>query len=196
MSVHVRQLEQYFLNAIAGALDVTDLSGKPPAEARQATLSRALTAFAISGLTGTPAHQCAAYVFDGERDQGIDGCFFDSAKNTLVFVQSKWHAGGTKTVGKGDLLKFLHGVKLVLAANWAHFSKKFKAQQPSIDQVLLRPEVSVVVAVAFTGDNKLGDECLEVLQQFKTDQNAAGEFLEVRPLDLRTLHRFFRCNAP
>lgn len=192
MSVHVRQLEQYFLNAITASIDVTDLAGKAELEIKQATLSRALTAFAMSGLTGVPVTQTAAFVCDGERDQGIDGCFFDSGKNTLVFVQSKWNANGTKTIGKGDLLKFLHGVKLVLSANWDTFSKKFKAQKVTIDQVLLKPDVSVIVAVAFTGDNKLGDECEEVLAQFEAEQNAAGEFLETKVLDLRALHRFFR----
>jgi len=192
MSVHVRQLEQYFLNAIASAIDVADLAGKSPPDVQQATLSRSLTAFAISGLTGSPVIQCAKFVWDGERDQGIDGCYFDVAKNMLVFVQSKWHAGGTKTISKGDLLKFLHGVKLVLSANWASFSVKFKRQQSSIDQVLLKPDVSVVVAVAFTGDNKLGEECQEVLQQFQLDQNSAGDFLATRVLDLKALHRIFR----
>lgn len=190
--VHVRQLEQYFLNAVANSIDVTDLIGKSPNDIRQATLSRALTAFAISGLTGTPVTQTALYVLDGERDQGIDGCFYDEGKNTLVFVQSKWHGGGTKTIGKGDLLKFLHGVKLVLSANWDTFSSKFKKHKALIDQVLLKPDVSVVVAVAFTGDNKLGDECAEVLQKFELEQNAVGDFLETKPLDLRALHRFFR----
>lgn len=192
MSVHVRQLEQYFFNSIINSLDVSDLAGKPEPEIRQASLSRALTAFAMSGLTGTPASKTAEYVCDGERDQGIDGCYFDAAKNTLVFVQSKWNANGTKTIGKGDLLKFLHGVKLVLSANWDSFSPKFKKQKVTIEQVLLKPEVSVIVSIAFTGDNKLGEECEEVLQQFEIEQNAAGEFLETKVLDLRALHRFFR----
>lgn len=190
--VHVRQLEQYFLNAIATSIDVTDLNGKQQNEINQATLSRALTAFAISGLTGTPVTQAALSVLDGERDQGIDGCFYDESKNTLVFVQSKWHGNGTKTIGKGDLLKFLHGVKLVLSANWDTFSVKFKKHKTLIEQVLLKPDVSVVVAVAFTGDNKLGDECDEVLKQFELEQNAVGDFLETKTLDLRALHRFFR----
>jgi hypothetical protein len=192
MSVHVRQLEQYFANAISAHIDVSDLAGKPQPDVQQATLSRSLTAFAISGVTGSPVIGCAKFVCDGERDQGIDGCYFDAAKNTLVFIQSKWHSGGTKTISKGDLLKFLHGVKLVLSANWASFSTKFKKQQAAIDQVLLKPDVSVIVAVAFTGDNKLGDECQEVLQQFQLDQNSAGEFLETRVLDLKALHRIFR----
>ncbi|PTQ79718.1 hypothetical protein C8R21_1231 [Nitrosospira multiformis] len=143
--VHVRQLEQYFLNSIIPSIDVTDLSGKPANEIRQAALSRALTAFAISGLTGIPINKAALAVLDGERDQGIDGCFYDESKNTLVFVQSKWHGNGTKTIGKGDLLKFLHGVKLVLSANWDTFSAKFKTNKGLIDQVLLKPDVSGVL---------------------------------------------------
>lgn len=192
MSVHVRQLKQYFVNAITPNIDVSDLAERPSLYVQKATLSRALTAFAISGITGGPVFECAKFVCDGERDQGIDGCYFDSTKNMLVFVQSKWHAGGTKTISKGDLLKFLYGVKLVLSANWTSFSSKFKKLQNEIDQVLLKPDVSVVVAVAFTGDNPLGDECHEVLQQFQLDQNSPGEFLETRVLDLKALHRLFR----
>ncbi|MDP1672629.1 MAG: AIPR family protein, partial [Burkholderiales bacterium] len=192
MSIHVRQLEQYFLNAVAASIDITDLNGRPPGEIQQATLSRSLTAFAISGLTSTPIKQAATHVFDGSRDQGVDGCYFDPSKNKLIFVQSKWNASGTKTIGKGDLLKFIHGVKLVLSANWDTFSTKFKSQKAAIEQVLLKPDVSVIVAVAFTGDNKLGDECDEVLKQFQAEQNSSGDFLETRILDLRTLHRYFR----
>jgi hypothetical protein len=190
--VHVRQLEQYFLNAIVPSIDVTDLSTRSESNTRQATLSRALTAFSISGLTGCPTSEAVSFVLDGERDQGIDGCFYDETKNTLIFIQSKWHAGGTKTISKGDILKFLHGVKLVLSANWDTFSDKFKSHKSLIDQVLLKPDVSVLVAVAFTGDNRLGDECNEVLEQFESEQNAVGDFLETKALDLRTLHRFFR----
>ncbi len=192
MSVHVRQLEQYFTNAVANSIDTTDLAGKSADEVRSATLSRSLTAFSICGLTGASIAQAAAAVLDGSRDQGIDGCFFDESKNSLVFVQSKWHTNGTKTISKGDLLKFLHGIKLVLAANWDTFSEKFKRHKATIDQALLKPDVSVVVAVAFTGDNPLGDECKEVLEQFEQDQNSVTEYLEVKTLDLKALHRYFR----
>lgn len=192
MSVHVRQLEQYFSNALAASIDVADLSEKSSDDKKAATLSRSLTAFSICGLTGASIAQAASAVFDGVRDQGIDGCYFDESRNTLVFVQSKWHSNGTKTISKGDILKFLHGVRLVLAANWDSFSPKFKNHKSAIDQALLKPDVSVVVAVAFTGDNPLGEECREVLSQFEQDQNAVTEYLTVKVLDLKTLHRYFR----
>lgn len=192
MSVHVRQLEQYFLNSISSSIDAKDLAKKSKDDIKQATLSRSLTAFAMSGLSGASAIECAKFVCDGERDQGIDGCYFDESKNVLVFVQSKWHGGGTKTISKGDLLKFLHGVKLVLSANWTSFSSKFQKRRKEIDQVLLKPDLSVIVAVAFTGDNSLGEECQEVLNQFQQDQNSAGDFLEAKILDLKALHRIFR----
>jgi hypothetical protein len=190
--VHVRQIEQYFLNTVVPVIDVSDLKGKPQKDLEQATLSRALTAFCICGLTGAPVKLAAQFVLDGGRDQGIDGCFYDETKNTLIFIQSKWHGGGTKTITKGDVLKFLHGIKLILSANWDTFSQKFKTHKALIDQVLLKPDVSVLVVVSFTGDNRLGDECEEVLKQFEVEQNLVGDFLEVKTLDLRALHRLFR----
>lgn len=192
MSVHVRQLEQYFVNAVANSIDISDLSEKSPEDVKAATLSRSLTAFSICGLTGASVAEAAASVQDGVRDQGVDGCYFDESKNTLVFVQSKWHGNGTKTIAKGDILKFLHGVKLVLAAQWDTFSEKFRSRKAAIDQALLKPDVSVIVAVAFTGDNPLGDECKEVLAQFEQEQNSVTEYLTVKVLDLRALHRYFR----
>lgn len=190
--VHVRQLEQYLVNAIVPLLDVTDLAGMPELQARQASLSRALTALSIIGLTGVAPAIATPFVLDGGRDQGIDGCFYDEGKNTLVFVQSKWHGGGTKTISKGEILKFLHGIKLVLSANWDTFSAKFQTHKGLIEQVLLKPDVSVTVALSFTGDSRLGDECEEVLKQFESDQNAVSDFLDVKILDLRSLHRLFR----
>jgi len=191
-NVHVRQLEQFFVNTVIPLIDVSDLKKKKEYDLKQATLSRALTAFALSGLTGAPIEKTVASVMDGERDQGIDGCFYDESKNTLVFVQSKWHDKGTKTIGKGDLLKYLHGIKLVLSANWDGFSNKFKKNESIINQVLLKPDVNVIAAIAFTGDNNLGEECEEVIQQFEEEQNSVSEFLEAKTLDLRILHRFFR----
>lgn len=190
--VHVRQLEQYLINAIAPSIDKSDLKGKIESDAQAAVLSRSLTAFAISGLTGAPVADTVAHVLDGNRDQGIDGCFFDETKNTLIFVQAKWSRTGTKTISKGDLLKFLHGTKLVLSAKWDTFSEKFKSHRDTIEDVLLKPDVQVIVAIAFTGDNQLSDECEEVLNQFEKEQNGVGDFLEIKTLDLRTLHRLFR----
>lgn len=190
--VHVRQLEQYFLNTIVPLIDVSDINDKSPSEIKQAQLSRALTAFSVVGLTGVPVSTSVPFVLDGRRDQGIDGCFYDEGKNNLVFIQSKWHGGGTKTISKGDLLKFLHGIKLVLSANWETFSTRFRTHKALIEQVLLKPDVSVSVVVSFTGDNQLGAECEEVLRQFEMEQNTVGDFLNVRILDLRALHRLFR----
>ena len=154
--LHVRQLEQYLSNVLFPLIDTSDLSGMAAAQIQQAKLSRALTAFSIIGLTGAAANQVAPFILDGGHDQGIDGCFYDETKNTLVFVQSKWHAGGTKTITKGDILKFLHGIKLVLSASWDTFSQKFQEHKELIEKVLLKPDVAVTAAVSFTGDNRLG----------------------------------------
>ncbi|MCK5924039.1 MAG: AIPR family protein, partial [Methylococcales bacterium] len=72
------------------------------------------------------------------------------------------------------------------------FSSKFQTHKSLIEQVLLKPDVSVTVAVSFTGDNQLGEECDEVLKQFEAEQNTVGDFLDVKILDLRALHRLFR----
>ena len=190
--LHVRQLEQYFQNTVVPYIDISDLAGKAQVDIEKSALSRALTAFSLNGLTGDSVTNTAKYVIDGKRDQGIDGFYYDAPKNTLVFVQSKWHGNGTKTIGKGDILKFLRGIKLVLSANWTEFSPKFQAHKTLIEGILLKPDVSVIVAVAFTGDNKLGEECEECLSQFENEQNSVSDFLEVKVLDLRALHRFFR----
>jgi hypothetical protein len=190
--LHVRQLEEYFSNAIIPLIDISDISNFPKEKLKQASLSRALTVFSITVLTGADPTQVAEFVLDGNRDQGIDGYFYDESKNTLVFVQSKWHAGGTKTINKGDILKFIHGIKLVLSATWETFSDRFSKHKNLIEKILLKPDISVTVAISFTGDNQLGEECIEVLNQFEYEQNSIGDFLRVKILDLRSLHRSFR----
>lgn len=192
MSIHVRQLEQYFVNSLSNHIDVLDLKGRPASELLQAQLSRSLAAFSVMGLTGASIADACKSVVDGTRDQGIDGVFVDAAKNALIFVQSKWNSSGTKTISKGDLLKFLHGIKLVLAADWAKFSPKMKARQKDIESLLLTPDVSVIAVVAFSGDNELSIECREVLQAFELEQNSVSDFFESRVIDLRALHRFLR----
>ncbi len=192
MSVHVRQLEQYFLNTLANSIDISDLKNKSTNDLHQAKLSRSLTAFTVMGLTGSQVADACSAVVDGSLDQGIDGVYVDAAQNTLIFIQSKWHGNGTKTISKGDLLKFLHGIKLVLAADWEKFSTKMKARQKDIETLLLTPDVTVIAVISYSGDNDISDECKEVLKTFEDEQNSVSDFFETRIIDLRALHRFLR----
>ena len=53
-------------------------------------------------------------ITDGTNDHGIDAIGVDPTAKLIVFVQSKWRQDGTGSMGLGDVLKFLQGVKSLL----------------------------------------------------------------------------------
>lgn len=133
-------------------------------------LSRGLVAICLSAISGLPYKDVAKYVTDGVNDRGIDGCYYDANKNKLYLIQSKWSSGGTKTIGSGDVHKFIKGVYEVLELDWKKFNNRFSAISTEISTGVSK-DPEIVLITAFNSDNPLSSECTEIFKKFLSDNN-------------------------
>lgn len=134
-------------------------------------LSRGLVAICLSAISGLPYKDIARYITDGHNDHGLDGCYYDANKNKLFLIQSKWSAGGTKTIGTGDIHKFVQGVYDILGMNWSTFNPRFKAISAELSAGIEK-DPEIVLITAYSSDNPLSTECLNLLDKFLDDNNS------------------------
>lgn len=136
--------------------------------------SRGLVAICLAGLSGQPYSSIVKNITDGSRDNGIDGVYFDSARNKLYIVQSKWSAKGTGTIDTGDLRKFTAGVYDLLNEEWTKFNKRFTAISGSISSGI-RKDPEIVLIAAYNSDNPLSDDCQKIVDAFLKENNSESQ---------------------
>lgn len=152
-------------------------------------LSRGLVAICLSAISGLPYKDIAKYITDGSNDHGIDGCYYDPNKNKLFLIQSKWSAGGTKTIGTGDIHKFVQGVYDVLEMNWDDFNPRFSAISAEISAGIAN-DPEIVLVTAYSSDNPLSEDCVKLFDKFLADNNSDDQ--EVVSYTTFQLTRFIR----
>ncbi len=152
-------------------LDCSDLPGRDGDEATKR--SRALAAFCVSSLTGVDEIEAAKCVVDGYGDQGIDAVFFHNEANRLYIVQSKWRQNGRSSVGTDDCSKFLRGVRLLVAADFASFNSKLQPRSAEITDALSRSDVEVILVLACSSQPDLPADTKSDIDAFLAFQNGA-----------------------
>lgn len=152
-------------------------------------LSRGLVAICLSAISGLPYKDIAKYITDGSNDHGIDGCYYDPNKNKLFLIQSKWSAGGTKTIGAGDVHKFVQGVYDVLEMNWSDFNSRFSEISAEISAGIAN-DPEIVLVTAYSSDNPLSADCVKLFDKFLSDNNSDDQ--EVVSYTTFQLTRFIR----
>lgn len=117
-----------------GALiDLSDLKQNVSEEVKRTTaLSRSLAALAVMALSEADSHAAVASITDGYDDLGLDAIYFESAENTLYVVQSKWRAGGQKTIELGECNNFIDGVRALIRADFSKAHDRLKAREQEI----------------------------------------------------------------
>jgi len=136
--------------------------------------SRGIAAICLAGLSGSGYDSVAKYVTDGANDNGIDGAYYDSIRNKLYVVQSKWSAKGTGTVETGALDKFIVGVYDLLNEDWAKFNSRFSAIRDEISNGIKR-DPEVVLVAAYNSDNPISAECQQIIDKFLNENNSDSQ---------------------
>ncbi len=170
-AILTNRLKNHIEAAIKDELDLADCAGD-----ESKMLSRGIVAICLSGLSGLSYASAAKYVTDGSRDNGIDGVYYDSARNKLYIIQAKWSAKGTGTIDTGDLRKFIAGVYDLLNESWKKFNEKFKAIASEIS-VGLRKDPEIVLVATYNSDNPISSDCKSIVEDFTKENNT--EFQEV-----------------
>ena len=152
-------------------------------------LSRGIAAICLAGLAGMQYAQISKYIVDGARDNGIDGVLYDSPRNKLYIVQSKWSTKGTSTIETGDLRKFIAGVYDLLNEDWEKFNKRVGAIADEISKAI-RNDPEIVLIAAYNSDNPISPDCQTIVTDFLAENNSdSQEVVTFRPFDLKRLLR-------
>lgn len=122
-----------------------------------ANMSRLLAVHAVWLVLGPDdGNERIVEVTDGSDDRGIDAVGVDTNAKVVVFVQSKWRQDGTGSMGLGDVLKFLAGVRSLLGmkagAEPAHASNETKT---AVRDLLKTPGARIRLVTATTASDPL-----------------------------------------
>jgi len=125
-----------------------------------ANLSRLLALHAVNVVLGSneeDEHRVVE-ITDGGDDRGIDGVGVDPTAKLVVFVQSKWRQDGTGSMGLGDVLRFLDGVRSLLGMRSetapAHASD---ATRKAVHDLLKTPGGKIRLITATTASDSLAE---------------------------------------
>lgn len=170
-TILTNRLKNHIDSVVKDHLDLSDCG-----DDRSKIYTRGIVAICVSGLSGRPYHQIGKYVTDGSGDNGIDGAYYDSSKNKLYIIQSKWSNKGTGTIETGDLRKFIAGAYDLLNEDWKRFNARLNVVSSEISQGL-RKDPEIVLIAAFNSDNPISSECNQIIVEFLSENNT--EFQEV-----------------
>jgi hypothetical protein len=181
--LHLAQIRRHLKECYVPGLD---LEG---AEQEHHQLSRALAALALAGRAGLAAGTAAKSVTDHSEDGGIDGAAFAADRSTLVLAQSKWNESGTSGLQKGDLLKFIDGVRKLVANDWSQFGGPLARRRAEIEDILSQPGTRLELVVAHSGTSEIAAAQLQALNSFCAEMNDSTEIASWIYLNQERLYR-------
>ena len=180
--LHVRQIRAAIERLLTGRIDLTDVTGRPPDEVTNAFLTRGLAATSLAYLAGVDVNDAVAALTDGFDDNGIDAAYYHAGERVLYVVQSKWRHDGTGTIDRGEVQKFLKGLKDLLNARWDRFNTKIKARSLELDAALDDPRTRIVILVTYTGQQHLATEIAQDIKDVIDELNDPTELVSLHVL--------------
>ncbi|WP_437326297.1 AIPR family protein [Sorangium sp. So ce381] len=169
--LHVRQIKSTIEKTFRGKIDVSDLANHQPSDQENGFLTRALAALALAHLASIEPQDAANSITDGSQDNGIDAVYYHPPERILYLVQSKWRHDGSGSVERGDLQKFLKGVKDLINARWDRFPTKLKRRKAAIEQALNDATTRISLVVVYTGQAPLSNDVKQDLQDILDELN-------------------------
>lgn len=180
--LHVRQIRAYLEKTFRHIVDLSDLNGKPEAEITENFLTRALSAFALSYIANIKPNDSARAITDGYHDNGIDAIFYHPTDRMLYLVQSKWHNTGAGSISRGEMQKFLTGLRDLLNARWERFNTKISCRSSELDAALDDASTRITLLVAHTGQQTLSEEVVRDIQDQMDELNDPTELVSKHSL--------------
>ncbi len=188
--IHINQIKSYLENNVFDKIDITDLGENlSPEDKKKQLLTRSLSAYCIQCLVDEPIEKITKYVIDGSMDNGIDCIFYSDTSNILYISQAKWHDSGNKTIDKGEIQKFIKGIKDLLNSRYDKFNEKLQSFKKTIDAALQHPNTNIKLLISYSTTNDLPEELHEDIQDFLIEMNDTSEVISYEVLNQSFLHR-------
>lgn len=170
-TILTNRLKNHIDSMVKDHLDLSDCNNDP-----NKIYTRGIVAICVSGLSGKSYAHIAKNVTDGSGDNGIDGAYYDSLRNKLYIVQSKWSNKGTGTIDTGDLRKFISGAYDLLNEDWKRFNNRLNKISHDLSSGI-KKDPEIVLIATYNSDNPISSECEKIIQDFLSENNT--EFQEV-----------------
>jgi hypothetical protein len=187
-AIHIRQIKASLEQTFSGKIDMRDWNKKAAESKELAFLSRSLAAFSIMHLTDINPEEAAESVVDGGKDNGIDAIFYDKRERILYLIQSKWKQNGSGSFERGDLQKFICGVKDLTSERFDRFNKKIQGKADEIDEALNDSDTKIILILSYTGQDHLSAEVKQDLDDFIQETNDATDLMFVKVFDQKYIY--------
>jgi AIPR protein len=187
-AIHLRQIKAFLEQAFSETIDMKDWSKKSADSQEVSFLSRSLAAFSVMHLTDITVEEASASVVDGGKDNGIDAIFYDRRERVLYLVQSKWKQNGSGSIAKGDVQKFICGVKDLVNERFDRFNKKIQNKADEVDEALNDSDTKIMMILAYTGQDPLSAEVKQDLDDFVKETNDATDLMFDKVFDQRYIY--------
>ncbi len=180
--LHVRQIRAALEKELRAPIDISDVATRPPDEQMNAFLTRGQMAYVLMYLASINAEDAAKAITDGFGDNGIDGVLYQVPERVLYVGQSKWRNDGTGSVDRGEIQKFLKGLRDLTNARWERFNNKVQEKSSDLEAALNDASTRIVVVIAYTGQEPLSAEVSQDLKDVVNELNDPTELVTTQIL--------------
>ncbi|WP_027938136.1 AIPR family protein [Anaeroarcus burkinensis] len=184
---HVNQIKNHLLSAFAEKINLTDIGERDP-EREIKFLTRALAAYAIQYIADVNADIAGKSITDGSDDNGIDAIYYDERARLLYLVQSKWISNGNSEPNRGDVKKFIDGMRDLYDLKFDRFNDKVRAKQDEIKKAMSEPNTKCKVILVHTGKTELASHATQDFDDFLAEMNDTSEVVLFTKLNQKSLH--------
>lgn len=181
-AIHIRQIKAFLQNTYDTLIDLSDYTDRSPEDKESAFLTRALAAFAIQSLADIEPAQAAAAVTDGFGDNGVDAIYYDSYEKILYLVQSKWVHDGSGSIARGDVQKFLKGLRDLIAPHFQRFNTKIQNMSTIVNAAISDARTRIFLVITYTGQQPLSTEVKSDFDDVLREMNDPTEVLTLKTL--------------
>ncbi len=180
--LHVRQIKAALARNFNGLVDMSDYASKSADDREKAFLSRAQAAFVLTYLTGDSPEELALSITDGGQDNGLDAVYYHSSERVIYLVQSKWRSDGSGSISRGEVQKFIQGFRDLINARWDRFNDTIQARATALESALNDASIRIVLVVVYTGQQPLGEEVQQDVDDTLREVNDTAELVSFQAL--------------
>ncbi len=170
-------------------IDISDISQFSGEQQEQMLLSRSFALYSLKHVSNTIHYSdLKDSITDGFGDNGVDSIYFDKKHNRFYLLQSKWIKSGNGAPDKGEILKFVKGIKDIINMNFSDFNEKVKSKKDDIRDALSNRDIKIKIILAYTGSNA-SEEALKTITDFIFEEDGGDGIIEFEEFNLNQAHR-------
>ena len=186
--LHVDHIRLTLDRSFSGKIDLSDVNTRPPAEQRNAFLTRSVAAYALMQIAGIDEDVSCRCIVDGYDDNGIDAIYINPSEHVVYLVQSKWMHNGDGSIDLGDINKFIAGFNDLIRPDFSRFNEKINRIKTDLISSLEDSQVKFFLILAYTGKDPISIHVQNRMDDLVREMNDTSEMISWVVLRQKELH--------